>query len=121
MTAKRAHLEECKLFQEFRTQVAEMTGFIADKKRLVHKEDIGLGNLTGKAKKHEVLEGEIKANAGQLKVLNRTGQQMMNRHHFNADAIAADLDNLNTAWDELVSSVREQGSRLDQAKAQKDY
>ena len=30
-----------------------------------------------KAKKHQVLESEIKANAGQLKVLNKIGQQMV--------------------------------------------
>jgi hypothetical protein len=35
--------------------------------------------LQAKAKKHEVLEGEIKANAGQLKAINRTGHHMINR------------------------------------------
>jgi hypothetical protein len=35
--------------------------------------------LQAKAKKHEVLDGEIKANAGQLKAINRTGHHMINR------------------------------------------
>jgi hypothetical protein len=36
--------------------------------------------MQAKAKKHEVLDGEIKANAGQLKAINRTGHHMINRY-----------------------------------------
>ena len=121
MTEKRGLLEESKLFQEFRTQVQEMNDFITDKKRLLRDDAVGLGNLNNKAKKHEVLEGEIKANSSQLKVLNRTGQQMINRNHFKAEQIGEDLRGVNQAWEDLVDSVKDKGSRLDQAKAQKDY
>ena len=33
----------------------------------------------------------------------------------------ADLSSMNSAWEELVESVKEQGSKLGQAEAQKDY
>ncbi len=33
----------------------------------------------------------------------------------------ADLGAMNSAWEELVDAVREQGSKLHQAEAQKDY
>ena len=76
---KRGELDESKLFQEFRTEVGEMKNFVADKRKLVREDSFrdGIGNIKTKAKKHQVLDGEIKANAGQLKVLNRTGQQMI--------------------------------------------
>merc|ERR1719232_652523 len=77
---KRGELDESKLFQEFRTEVGEMNNFVADKRKLVREDSFrdGIGNIKTKAKKHQVLEGEIKSNTAQLKVINRTGQQMVN-------------------------------------------
>ena len=43
------------------------------------------------------------------------------RNHFQKAAIVADLSSMNSAWEELVESVKEQGSKLGQAEAQKDY
>ena len=120
---KRALLEEAKLYQDFRTQVNEMKDFMADKRRLVREDSFrdGIGKVKVQAKRHGVLEGEIKANAGQLKALNRTGQQMIQRNHFKAPAIAAELEGMQDSWDNLVSAVKEQGSKLGQAEAQNDY
>ena len=56
-----------------------------------------------------------------IQVLNRTGQQMVNRNHFKSELIIADLNSVNQAWEELTESVKEKGARLGQAKAQKDY
>ena len=52
---------------------------MAEKMKLVMEDSFrdGIGNIKAKAKKHQVLEREIKANAVQLKVLNRTRQQMI--------------------------------------------
>jgi spectrin beta len=123
MATVRAHLEESKLFEEFKMQLLEMQDFIKDKQEMATKEESGANkdDLKAKAKKHEVLEGEIKANSGQLKVLNRTGQQMIARSHYNADKIASDLEGLNTAWEGLVGTVKSEDSRLGQAKAQAEY
>ena len=120
---KRALLEEAKLYQDFRTQVNEMKDFMADKRRLVREDSFrdGIGKVKVQAQRHGVLEGEIKANAGQLKALNRTGQQMIQRNHFKAPAIAAELEGMQGSWDNLVSAVKEQGSKLGQAEAQNDY
>ena len=120
---KRALLEEARLYHDFKTQVGEMMDFVADKKRLVRGDSFrdGIGKVKVQAKKHEVLEGEIKANAGQLKVLHRTGQQMVQRNHFKAAAITAELEGLQKAWEELATAVKGQGSRLGQAEAQDDY
>ena len=43
------------------------------------------------------------------------------RNHFQKAAIGVDLSSMNSAWEELVESVKEQGSKLGQAEAQKDY
>jgi hypothetical protein len=43
------------------------------------------------------------------------------RNHFQKASIVADLGAMNSAWEELVDAVREQGSKLHQAEAQKDY
>ena len=120
---KRGELDESKLFQEFRTEVGEMNDFVAEKRKLVREDSFrdGIGNIKAKAKKHQVLEGEIKANAGQLKVLNRTGQQMVQRNHFKAREIGLELEGVNSAWVNLVEAVKEQGSKLRQAEAQNDY
>ena len=89
---ERGEFDESKLFQEFRTEVGEMNNFVAERK-LVREDSFrdGIGNIKANAKKDQVLEGEIKANAGQLKVLNRTGQQMVQRNHFKAREIGEEL------------------------------
>ena len=100
-----------------------MTDFNGDKRWLVREDSFKVdqkANLKNRDKKHEVLEGEIKANYGQLKVLNRTGQQTVNRNHFKKDAIGEELTDVNSAWDDLVEVVKEQGSHLGQAEAQYD-
>ena len=56
-----------------------------------------------------MLEGE---NDGQLKVLNRTGQQMVQRNHFKAREIGEELAEVNTAWESLLEAVKEQGSGM---------
>ena len=92
---KKGELEESKLFQEFRSEIVEMKNLVAVKRKLkLVKEDSfrgGIVNIKDEVKKHQVLEGEIKANAGQLKVLNRTGQQMVQRNHFKAREIGEEL------------------------------
>ena len=89
---ERGEFDESKLFQEFRTEVGEMNNFVAERK-LVREDSFRdeIGNIKANAKKDQVLEGEIKANAGQLKVLNRTGQQMVQRNHFKAREIGEEL------------------------------
>ena len=56
-----------------------MNIFVSEKRKLLREDSFGdgVGNNNVKAKKHQVLGGGIKANANQLKVLNRTGQQMV--------------------------------------------
>ena len=97
--------------------------FITEKKKLIREDSFrdGIGNLKAKAKKHQILEREIKANAVQLKVLNRTGQQMIQRNNFKAKHITKELENVNNAWEELMEAVKEQGSKLEQAEAQNVY
>ena len=96
---------------------------MAEKRRVIREYSIrnGIENIKAKAKKHRVLEGEIKANAGQLKDLNRTGEVMVQQNHFNAKEIGLKLEGVNKAWEYLVDAVKEQGSKLGQAEAQKDY
>ena len=44
-----------------------------------------------------MLGGGIKANADQLKVLNRTGQQMVQRNPFMAKEVGLELEGVNSA------------------------
>ena len=122
-TGKRGDLDESKLFQDFRTEVDEMLNFVKEKKKLLREDSFkdGIGNVKAKAKKHQVLEGEIKSNTAQLKVINRTGQQMINRNHFKSPEIGQELETLNRSWEELQEAVKEQGAKLGQAEAQMDY
>jgi len=75
----------------YRTEIVEVNNFVEEKRKLVTEDSFrdGIGYIN--AKKHQVLEGEIKANAWQLKVLNRTRQQMVQRNHFKAKEIGEDL------------------------------
>ena len=76
---KKGSFDESKLFQELCTEVGVMNIFVSEKRKLLREDSFGngVGNNNVKAKKHQVLGGGIKATAGQLKVLNRTGQQMV--------------------------------------------
>jgi len=120
---KRGELDENKLFQEFKTEVEEMNKFVTEKKKLVREDSFrdGTNNMKAKIKKHQVLDGEIKANAGQLKALNKTGQQMINRNHFKAKDIEEELAGMNSSWENLVEAVRDQGTKFGQAEAQNDF
>ena len=107
---KRVELDESKVFQDFKTEVSEMMIFVDEKKKLVKEDSFkdGVGNVKAKAKKHQVLEGELKSNNAQLKNIVRTGQQMINRNHFKSQDIGGELETLNQAWEELQESVKDQ-------------
>ena len=91
-------------------KLASDTTSVDEKKKLVKEDSFkdGVGNVKAKAKKHQVLEGELKSNNAQLKNIVRTGQQMINRNHFKSQDIGGELETLNQAWEELQESVKDQ-------------
>ena len=104
-TMQRAVLDEYKLFQKFRTEVGEMNNFVTSKRKLVREDSFrdGIGDGVG---------GRDKIQCWQMKVPNRTGQQMVQRNHLKAKEIGEELAGVNIVWERLVEVVKERGSNL---------
>ena len=106
---KSGDLDESKLFQDFRTEVEEMLNFVKEKKELLREDSFkdGIGNIKAKAKKHQVLEGEIKSNTAQLKVINRTGpfDELLAQHKAEKEATVVRSSSVPEMPTETSSSI----------------
>ena len=101
------------VLQAFNREVDQLETSTSAQAKLL--ENLIVGDNIPEAKKHQVLEEEMKTNAWQLKVLNRTDQLMVQRIHN----IGEELAGLISDWESLIEAVKE-GSKLCRAAAQID-
>ncbi|KAL0275436.1 UNVERIFIED_CONTAM: hypothetical protein PYX00_003283 [Menopon gallinae] len=119
--ARRYALTAANNFQEFAAKVDDLRGWIADKTKIASDESYrDLSNLERKLQKHEAFERELRANEGQLRAINKTGQSVISEN-CRSDDINRMLKNLNSEWENLVKMSRDKGRRLRQAAAQHTY
>ncbi|KAK6641322.1 hypothetical protein RUM44_013031 [Polyplax serrata] len=120
--ARRAALSAANNFQEFVAKVDDLRGWVADKTKIASDESYrDLSNLERKLQKHEAFERELKANEGQLRALNKTGQGFILDNSYRSNDVDKILKDLNTEWENLVILSRDKGRRLRQAAAQHTY
>ncbi|XP_035225862.1 spectrin beta chain, non-erythrocytic 1-like isoform X1 [Stegodyphus dumicola] len=109
-------------FQEFRTDVNELSGWIQEKLKTASDESYrDLTNLERKLQKHEAFEAELKANAERLDAINKNGESLLTGGHYAAKKIESLLKQLNEQWQELCAKTLEKGQKLREANAQHTY
>lgn len=115
-------LEASKSYQEFCAQVHDLKVFLAEKLRTASDESYkDLTNLERKLQKHEAFERELRANEGQLRMVNKLGQALIAQENYRKDDVARTLHELNAEWQGLVGISLEKGRRLRQAVLQHGY
>lgn len=119
---RRAALLASHNFQEFVANSDDLRGWLGDKLRTAGDESYrDLSNIERKLQKHEAFERELRSNGGQLRNVNKMGQSLISEGNYRSPEVQKILDDLNTAWEELVQVSRDKGARLRQAAAQKSY
>ncbi|GFT80923.1 spectrin beta chain, non-erythrocytic 5 [Nephila pilipes] len=119
---RKALLLSSHAFQEFRTDVNELSAWIQEKLKTASDESYrDLTNLERKLQKHEAFEAELKANSERLDVINKNGQSLLTGGHYAGDKIEALLNQVNKQWEELCAKTVEKGKKLREANAQHTY
>lgn len=109
-------------YQQFRADADDFEKWMAEKKKLADDESYrDLSNLERKMQKHEAFERELHANEGQLRRLNKTGQDLIGMKHYQSDEVQNILDDLNNKWKALCLKTEERGKNLHQANNQHTY
>lgn len=119
---RRGALASANNFQEFAAKVDDLRIWVSDKTKIASDESYrDLSNLERKLQKHEAFERELRANEGQLRSINMTGQSMVSENSCRSPDVSEMLKKLNTEWENLVKLSRDKGKRLRQAAAQHTY
>lgn len=74
-----------------------------------------------KLQKHEAFERELRANEGQLRTVNNSGQALISENSSWKDEVAKTLSELNSEWQDLVGLSLRKGRCLRQAVNQHAY
>ncbi|XP_066955513.1 spectrin beta chain, non-erythrocytic 5 isoform X7 [Macrobrachium rosenbergii] len=120
--ARREMLNGSVAYQQFKADADDFDKWMADKKKMADDESYrDLSNLERKLQKHEAFERELNANEGQLRRLNKTGQDLISIKHYQSDDIRGTLDDLNNKWKDLCAKTEEKGMKLRQANNQHLY
>nr|CAD7456118.1 unnamed protein product [Timema tahoe] len=119
---RRAELNASHKFQDFSADVDDLKGWLSDKLKTAGDESYrDLSNLERKLQKHEAFERELRANEGQLRAVNKTGQGLLSENNYRRADVAKMLQDLNITWEELVALSQDKGRRLRQAASQHTY
>ncbi|GIY06493.1 hypothetical protein CDAR_514752 [Caerostris darwini] len=119
---RKALLLSSHAFQEFRTDVNELSAWIQEKLKTASDESYrDLTNLERKLQKHEAFEAELKANSERLDVINKNGQSLLTGGHYAGDKIETLLKQVNKQWEDLCAKTVEKGRKLREANAQHTY
>ncbi|KAK4313156.1 hypothetical protein Pmani_015473 [Petrolisthes manimaculis] len=120
--ARREMLNGSVAYQQFKADADDFNRWMTDKKKMADDESYrDLSNLERKMQKHEAFERELHANEGQLRRLNKTGQDLIGMKHYQSDDIKKTVDDLNNKWRDLCSKTEDKGMKLNQANNQHTY
>lgn len=114
-------LEASKDYQRFCAEAGDLNMWLDDKQRVAGDESYrDLSNLPRKLQKHKAFERELRANEGQLRIINKDAEALIaagNRVNEVKDTANA----LNAKWKKLLTASLDKGHRLQQAVSQRDH
>lgn len=115
-------LEASKSFQEFSCEINDLKTWLGEKMKTACDENYKeFTNLERKLQKHEAFERELKANEGQLSMVNKLGQSLIADDNYRKEDIARLLEELNADWRKLMAVSQQKGHALRQVIAQREY
>ena len=101
-----AKLLDHKTFLDLALTIDEMEKFIAEKGKLI--QDLSYrdpSHLRTKLKKHEALDGEVKAHGSEMKFIKLRVDKLAEEGHPQSEAIAAKFDALTDSWEKLSNAI----------------
>lgn len=101
-----AKTHDNKIFLDLVTTLDEMQQFIDEKEKLV--QDLSYrdpSHLRTKLKKHEALDGEVKAHGSEMKLIKMRVDKLKEEEHPEKGLIVAKYDKLVKSWDALLANI----------------
>ncbi|XP_049531966.1 spectrin beta chain, non-erythrocytic 1 isoform X2 [Anopheles darlingi] len=118
---RRNALQASKDFQKFSADVDDLNAWLADKTKIASDESYkDLTNLPRKLQKHKAFERELRANEGQLRLVNKEGESLIKTNN-RATEVSTMLAAINQKWKDLVATSLDKGRRLEQAALQREH
>nr|XP_040222398.2 spectrin beta chain, non-erythrocytic 1 isoform X3 [Anopheles coluzzii]XP_049461127.1 spectrin beta chain, non-erythrocytic 1 isoform X3 [Anopheles coluzzii] len=118
---RRNALQASKDFQKFSSDVDDLNRWLADKTKIASDESYkDLSNLPRKLQKHKAFERELRANEGQLRMVNKEGESLIKTNN-RAGEVSETLAAINQNWKDLVATSLDKGRRLEQAALQREH
>uniref|UniRef100_A0A1Y9H0U3 Spectrin beta chain n=2 Tax=Anopheles dirus TaxID=7168 RepID=A0A1Y9H0U3_9DIPT len=118
---RRNALQASKDFQKFSSDVDDLNRWLTDKTKIASDESYkDLSNLPRKLQKHKAFERELRANEGQLRMVNKEGESLVKTNN-RAGEVGEMLSDVNRKWKELVATSLDKGRRLEQAALQREH
>uniref|UniRef100_A0A182PG07 Spectrin beta chain n=1 Tax=Anopheles epiroticus TaxID=199890 RepID=A0A182PG07_9DIPT len=118
---RRNALQASKDFQKFSADVDDLNCWLADKTKIASDESYkDLSNLPRKLQKHKAFERELRANEGQLRMVNKEGESLIKTNN-RAGEVTETLATINQKWKDLVATSLDKGRRLEQAALQREH
>lgn len=114
-------LQASKDFQKFAADIDDMNNWLDIKTKIASDESYkDLSNLPRKLQKHKAFERELRANEGQLRVVNKDGESLIKSEN-RQNEVQRMLYTVNQKWKNLISISLEKGRRLEQASLQREH
>lgn len=103
-----AKMQDNKTFLDLATTIYEMQQFITEKNKLV--QDMAYRDpthLRTKLKKHEALDGEVKAHGSEMKLIKmRVDKLREEEEHPEKGIIVEQYNTLNQSWEQLLANIK---------------
>ena len=101
-----AKLMDNKTFLELAVTIDEMQEFINEKEKLVQDTNYrDPSHLRAKLKKHEALDGEVKAHGSEMKLIKLRVDKLIEEDHPQKEAVSAKYQTLAQSWERLMSRI----------------
>ncbi|CRK98513.1 CLUMA_CG011869, isoform A [Clunio marinus] len=114
-------LQASRDFQKFVADIDDLNNWLDNKTKIAGDESYkDLSNLPRKLQKHRAFERELRANEGQLRMVNKDGESLVKAKN-RSNEVEQMLNNVNKKWKDLIAISLEKGRRLEQALLQRDH
>ncbi|CAP39687.2 Protein CBR-SMA-1 [Caenorhabditis briggsae] len=119
---RKKQLEASLEYQEMRREADEVMGWMHEKAKLVASGDdaaLAPSAIPHRLLKHEAFEAEIIANESRIQQINREGDNLVGKNHYESPNVEKVVRQVNAQWGDLKKQVYNKGQRLRQAADQK--
>ncbi|SPP87212.1 spectrin beta chain, non-erythrocytic 5 isoform X2 [Drosophila guanche] len=114
-------LQASKDYNKFAAEADDLKVWLQDKTRIAGDENYrDLSNLPRKLQKHKAFERELRANEGQLRNVNKDGEDLIQAGN-RVPEVEFRVADLNKKWKDLLTLSEDKGRKLEQAASQREH